>query len=181
MNRYVKEALFGAIGGIAGTFVIQQAMAGISKLQSEEDKKRERQLVREQPPQKLARRIAENVVGVEIDADTKATIGTAIQWSYGIVWGGIYGILRKQFPAISWGAGLPFGVAFGLFGPGVLLPLMDLTPAARRFPLSAHGRGIVSHYAYAAAVEGVCRGCEAVEQALTQQPMRTKPELRQVS
>ena len=52
MNRYIKDALFGAIGGIAGTFVIQQAMAGISKLQSEKDKRRKQELVPEHPTER---------------------------------------------------------------------------------------------------------------------------------
>jgi hypothetical protein len=181
MNRYIKDALFGAVGGIAGTLVIQKMIAGLSKLQSAEDKTREQQLVPEQPLQKLARRISENVLGVEIDTETKATMGQAISWGYGTFWGAVYGILRKRVPAASWGGGLPFGVGLTIFGEGLMLPLLDLSPPAHRFPLSVIGRDIVSHCAYAATVEGICRACEATEQAGTRQPMRTKPELRKVS
>src|SRR5690242_4367280 len=118
MNRYIKDAMFGALGGAAGTFVIQKVMAGISALQSEEDKSRERQLVPEEPPQKLARRISENVIGMEIGEETKAKMGQAIQWGYGIFWGGVYGLLRKRIPAFSRGAAFPFGVSFGLLSQG---------------------------------------------------------------
>src|SRR5437660_3360437 len=108
MNRYIKDALFGAIGGLAGTFVIGKVMGAISQLQSEADKKREKALMPEPPTEKLAWRLSENI-GVELDPSKKATMGQAVQWGYGIFWGGVYGILRNQAPAISWGGGLPFG------------------------------------------------------------------------
>ena len=180
MNRYIKEALFGAIGGVAGTFVILKVMGAISQLQSEADRNREKALVPEPPTEKLARRLSENI-GVALNPQNKAAMGKAVQWGYGIFWGGVYGILRHRVPALSRGAGLPFGVAFGLFGPAVVLPLTGLTPPAHQFPISAHGRGLVSHYAYAATVEGVCRACEAIDRAVTRKPERTKPELRRVS
>src|SRR4051794_10384315 len=100
MNRYVKDAFYGLLGGIAGTYVIGKTMGAIQKLQAEEDKNREQQLIPEPPPEKLARRISENVLGLALEDEKKAVMGTTIQWTYGIVWGGIYGLLRNRVPGI---------------------------------------------------------------------------------
>jgi len=47
MNRYIKDLLFGAIDGVAGTFVFRKVMGAISQRRSEEDKKREKVLIEE--------------------------------------------------------------------------------------------------------------------------------------
>ena len=181
MNRILKDVLYGVIGGVAGTVVIGGAMKTLSNMQSEEDKKREHELVPEQPTEKLARKVSKNVLGVEISRETKTAMGQIVYWGYGIFWGGVYGLLRKRVPLTAWGAGLPFGIGFGLIGPAVMLPALDLTPPATRFPLSAHARGLISHYAYAATVEGLCRVCETIEEKITGKELRTNVELRRAS
>jgi uncharacterized membrane protein YagU involved in acid resistance len=181
MNRTIKDGLFGVAGGVAGTLVIGQVMGALSKLKSEKDKKHDERLVPEPPTEKLAREISENVARVELSKSTKASLGQAVRWGYGIFWGGVYGLLRRRVPAAAWGAGLPFGVAFGLFGPAVMLPAIGLTPPATRFSLAEHASGLASHYAYAATVEGVCSLCETLEAKLCGVESRTKGELREVS
>jgi uncharacterized membrane protein YagU involved in acid resistance len=181
MNRILKDVLYGVIGGVAGTAVIGGTMKAISKLQTDEDQKREHELVPEQPTEKLARKISENVLGVKMSPETKHSMGQVVYWGYGIFWGGVYGLLRKRVSLTAWGVGLPFGIGFSLIGPAVMLPALDLTPPATRFPLSAHARGLISHYAYAATVEGVCRLCENVEEKITVGEPRTNVELRRVS
>jgi uncharacterized membrane protein YagU involved in acid resistance len=178
MNRTIKDALFGVAGGVAGTFVIGQVMGALAKTKSEEDKERDQKLVPEPPTEKLAREVSETA-GIELADDTKATLGTVVQWSYGIFWGGVYGVLRRRLPAISWAAGLPFGVAFGLFGPAVMLPVMGLTPPPTEFSAAEHARGLTAHYAYAATVEGVCQLCDIVDRKVGGQ--HTNAELRRVS
>jgi len=181
MNRILKDVLYGVIGGVAGTAVIGVAMKAISNLQSEEDKKREHELVPEQPTEKLAGIVSENVLGIEMSRETKSSMGKVVYWGYGIFWGGIYGLLRKRVPVLAWGAGLPFGIGFALIGPAVMLPALDLTPPATEFPVSAHARGLISHYAYAATVEGVCRMCETIEEKVMTEEPRTNVELRRAS
>src|SRR5579883_333452 len=170
MNRFIKDAIFGAIGGVAGTFVIKKTMELVSELQSQEDKEIEKRLMKELPHEKLARVIVEYGLGIEITDETKFTLGTVVQWGYGISWGAAYGILRKEFPQVAKAGGLPFGVGLALLGPAVLLPLFNLSPGAHRLPLSAHARGLVSHYAYAAAVQGVCEIGDALEESVAHHP-----------
>jgi uncharacterized membrane protein YagU involved in acid resistance len=181
MNRIIKDAIFGALGGVAGTFVLAQAMKALSKIQPEEDKKLEERLIPEPPPEKLVKTILEDALGLEIRDDTKTQLGKAVQWGYGISWGTAYGVMRHRFPGLATAAGLPFGVGLTLMGWTVLLPAFNLAPAPHKLPVSAHVRGLVSHYGYAAAVEGTCELCELIDRAITSEPAKTKTELRRVS
>jgi putative membrane protein len=181
MNAYIKDALYGAIGGVAGTLVIGKVMSAFTKAQSKEDQNLEKALVQEEPTQRLARRMSKKIVGKSLTRDQKAALGQAIHWGYGIFWGAVYGVLRRRSHAASLAGGLPFGVGFAMFGNTLMLPLMKLTPPAHKFPLSSQVRGIVSHYAYAATVDCVARTAEAVEEKVNPQPKKTKPELRRVS
>src|SRR6516164_6473863 len=156
MNKVIKDAVFGAIGGFAGTFVLNKTMAFLSGYQSNRDKWLERKLIREEPTHALAGKVAQKGFGVELSKDEKKQWGTAISWGYGMAWGAIYGIMCDKIPAASKGAGVPFGIGFGLFGSAVLLPTFDLTPAAIEFPVSSHLVGLAAHCTYAATVEGVC-------------------------
>jgi uncharacterized membrane protein YagU involved in acid resistance len=181
MNKLIKDAIFGAIGGLAGTLVIGQAMKILSKLQPEEDKQLEQRLIREPPPEKLVKTIVEDALGVEIPDETRTKLGQAVQLGYGISWGAIYGVMRNRYPAIAAAGGLPFGVGLSLLGWTVLLPIFNLTPAPHKLPASTHLTGLVSHYAYAATVEGTCELCEAIDRTEMTEPARTKTELRRVS
>jgi uncharacterized membrane protein YagU involved in acid resistance len=156
-------------------------MSGLSKFQPKADLNLEKALVQEQPTEKLAREISREVFGVKLSREQKAALGRAIHWSYGIFWGGAYGVLRRRLRGASWGAGLPFGVAFSLFGNALMLPMMKLTPPARKFPLSSQLRGVASHYAYAATIDCVCNTLERVERRVSSRSLNTKPELRRVS
>jgi uncharacterized membrane protein YagU involved in acid resistance len=181
MNKLIKDAVFGAIGGLAGTLVIGQAMKVLSKLQPEEDRQLEQSLIREPPTEKLVKTIVEDALGVEIPGETRTKLGRAVQLGYGISWGAIYGVMRNRYPAIAAAGGLPFGVGLSSLGWTVLLPMFNLTPAPYKLPVSTHVSGLVSHYAYAATVEGTCELCEAIDRAATTEPARTKTELRRVS
>lgn len=180
MNTIVKDALFGIVGGIAGTAIIGQVMPLIAKLDTEANRNRENELVPEPPTEKLASTASRRVFGTELSGRSKASLGEAVRWGYGLFWGGAYGILRRRVPAIRFAGGLPFGAAMGIIGPAILLPAANLTPGPAEFPVTAHLRGFASHYAYAATVEGVCRLAEKIEEAAGPE-LRTKPELRRVS
>ena len=183
MNKVVKDAVFGAIGGIAGTFVLKKAMGFLAGFQSNRDKWLERELVREEPTQALAGKVAQNGLGIELARDSKKQWGNAISWGYGMAWGAIYGVMRNQVPLTSKAGGVPFGIGFGLFGSAVLLPAFDLTPSVTEFPVSSQLRGLGAHCAYAATVEAVCTTLEAAERAIGTEeiPHKTNPEFRKVS
>jgi putative membrane protein len=184
MNRkLLKDALFGAIGGVAGTYVLGKTVRLLSRFQSNRDKWIERELVREEPTAALTRRVAKTAWGKDLGQDQAKQLGNAVHWGYGIFFGSLYGVLRNRLPAMSTGAGLPFGVALDVFGEGMLLPIFKLSPPATQFPVSTHLRDMTAHYAYTATAECVCATLSAVTEPKrrTERGLRTKRELREVS
>ena len=81
-----------------------------------------------------------------------------IHWGYGIFWGGVYGMLRDEYPAIAKAFGLPFGVAFTAFGEGLLLPSMGLSAPAHKYPASTLVRDVTAHWATRRRTK-VCADC----------------------
>ncbi len=173
MNRRLKNALFGLIGGAVGTFAIDQAIAGLKKLQSSEDKRLEKRLTPKQPTDALAERV--------VGEDKKDVASQTIHWGYGIFWGGVYGFLRQEYPAIAKAFALPFGAGLTIFGEGLLLPSMGLSAPAYKYPASTLVRDVAAHWAYAATAEGTCRLLETIEHAVATPAARTNTELRRVS
>src|SRR5262245_39993344 len=92
-SKVIKDVLFGAIAGLAGTVVIGKTMGLLSRLQNDRDKWVERELVREQPTTAFAKRVAENGFGVDLSEDRAHQLGQAVRWGYGIFWGSVYGVL----------------------------------------------------------------------------------------
>jgi len=173
MNRRLKNAAFGLIGGAAGTFVIDQVIAGLKEFQSREDKNLEKRLTPKQPTDALAERI--------VGEDKKPVMSQAIHWGYGIFWGGVYRVLRDEYPAAAKVFGLPFAAASTAFGEGLLLPSAGLSAPVDRYPASTLVRDVTAHWAYTATTEAVCRLLEAAERAVAAPPKRTNTELRRVS
>jgi hypothetical protein len=181
MKTQMKDVVFGLAGGVAGTFVVGHAMSALSSLQSEKDRRREGRLLQGQPTEKLAKKVAEGVLGRKLTPQERSEWGKAVHWTYGTLWGGLYAILRRRFPGIARAGALPFGISLGLFGNALLLPAAGLTPPAFKFPLSSHVRGALIHYAYGATVEGACRVLELLEGTIVKRPPRTNTALRRVS
>jgi uncharacterized membrane protein YagU involved in acid resistance len=173
MNRRLKNAVFGLIGGAVGTFVIDQAIAGLKKFQSSEDKNLEKRLTPKQPTDALAERI--------VGEDKEDLVSQAIHWGYGIFWGGVYGVLRDEYPTVAKAFGLPFAAAFTAFGEGLLLPSAGLSAPAHKYPASTLMRDVTAHWAYTATTEGMCLLLDKADRALAAPPKRTNTELRRVS
>jgi hypothetical protein len=73
--------------------------------------------------------------------------------TFGILGGVGYLALRRAFPRIGWGYGLPFGAAFFLLVDEILVPALRLTPGPGAFSWKVHGRGAAAHIAYGVAAE----------------------------
>lgn len=154
-KRLLKDTVYGMIGGVVGTIVMGYAANALYSFESEEKKKQEEALRTEPPYEVLARRISNDVLGVEISDGTKARLGQALHWGYGVGWGGLYGALHDRVPALSKAAGVPFGLAFALVGDEGLNTALKLTPPPRAFPMEAHLRGFAAHVVYAVSADAV--------------------------
>jgi hypothetical protein len=156
-GRLLRDIAYGMIGGAIGTLVLDQVANLMYKFEREEKRKQEEKLRRDEPAEVLARRISEDVLGIELSKETKPRLGKVIHWSLGIGAGGLYGALHDCVPVLSKAAGLPYGVAFSLVVDEGLNTALKLTPPPQEFPVEAHVRGLVAHLAYAATLDGVFR------------------------
>src|SRR5262249_22676739 len=109
-KHLLRDIAFGMIGGAVGTLVLDQVASLMYKFEDEEKKKLEESLRKEGPAEVMARRISEDVLGIELSNETKSRLGKVIHCSVGIGVGGLYGALHDRVPALSKAAGLPYGV-----------------------------------------------------------------------
>lgn len=156
-HSILKDALLGALGGIAGTMAMGKLSSFLYKFESEEKKHKEETLRKQPPYQTMAEKMARNILNKELTDQQKKKAGMALHWAYGIGWGALYGVLRKRVPMLSKAAGLPFATAFTLIGDEGMNTAFGVTPPPREFPWEAHARGYAGHIAFTATLEAVSR------------------------
>lgn len=152
----MKDIVYGLIGGLVGTFVMDKVTTAVYKLESDQTKNRESMLMKESAYTVLARRVAEKV-GCHPTDQQASKLGAIFHWAYGITWAGLYGVLRQRVPAFSKAAGLPYALAVWAFGDEWLTTALKISPPPKEFPLAVHLRGLVGHISYVAATDGAYR------------------------
>jgi uncharacterized membrane protein YagU involved in acid resistance len=158
----LKDMLYGAIGGIIGTVVMEQVTDVMYRFESDEKKKKEEWLRSEPPPQAMSRHFTHDVLHVGISEKGLARLGNVVHWGYGMAWGALYGVLHDRVPAFSKAAGLPFGIAFWIVGDELVTTAFKLTPPPQTFPIDAHVRGLAGHLAFTASADGTYRALQKV-------------------
>lgn len=154
--------LKGAVAGAAATWLMNQVTTWIYELEGDEVKKRENDARGDQTAYASAAHELSRLSGLELSREQEATAGTAIHWATGIMAGLKYAMLRRYWPAITAGRGVPYGLAFYLVMDEGLNPLLGLTPGPAAFPWQTHARGAAGHVAFGAVNEGVLRALDAV-------------------
>ncbi len=152
----LQDAVCGMLGGAVATYAMDKITGLMYACESDEVKKKEAALMQEPAYNLLARKLAGRA-GIPLTDPAAAKAGSVFHWSYGVAWGGIYGMLRNQAPLFSKAAGLPFGVSVFVLGDEALNTVLEISPPPQKFPLAVHVRGLVGHVVYAATVDGVCR------------------------
>ena len=88
--------------------------------------------------------LAEKVAGHNLSVDTRETAAQGIEWTLGVVAGGVYGALAEYYPAATSKDGASFGVALealthekALPALGMLRPKEDQTVRERASEMTA--------------------------------------------
>ena len=130
-----KGALAGAVGTAAITLDMQKVPALIERrfdisMTPEPPPDAD---IPEDPRAELAGRVATGVLERPLPEEGKVTAGQAIHWSYGTLWGVVYGILHSglRLPALV--HGMLFGSVVGAVASTVL-PAMGLAPSPTEQP-----------------------------------------------
>jgi hypothetical protein len=118
----------------------------------------------------LGRIAFEQATGREPDDRTEERLSYGVHWGYGILMGGLYGLLRRRasFPDLA--GGLFYSAGLWLFGDELALSLLGLQGGPTAASPPAHANRLGAHLAYGAATAAVTQallaGAEAVEGAV---------------
>ena len=107
--------------------------------------------------ERTASAIAVGVFDHELTEGGKEAAGTAVHYAFGVGTGALYGAAAELAPALTAGAGLPFGAAVWLAADEGLVPLLGLSKTPREYPLSTHAYSLASHFVYGLTTELVRR------------------------
>ena len=183
MNLY-KGVAAGVVGGLAGSFVMNQFQAALGKLMENEDHSHGAQSLQQGSPEHgIGRELAERGVD-EPDDDAAARTGNAISefvfehhltkseketagavahYAMGVASGAMYGAVAEMMPVATVGEGLPFGAAVWVIADEGIVPALGLSRNPTDYPASIHAYSFTSHLVYGLTTELVRR---AIRRAL---------------
>jgi putative membrane protein len=168
----VRGALAGTVAGLAGSAV----MVGFNHLLGatgfgEDDRGGRHQhrrddakpndtdgTISDEPASiKLARAVGERITGAPLTERQKRIGGSLVHHAFGAFTGAMYGALATKLPAVSAGAGLPYGFLVWLVADEAALPLFGLAKAPPNYRAERHAAALATHLAFGLTVEGVRR------------------------
>jgi putative membrane protein len=171
-----KGAAAGLAAGLAATWVMTQFQELSGKLEKrlkeEEDDhsrapqhsaKRGKEESAEQGEQgddatvKAADKLSRALFHHRLTKQEKKTAGPAMHYGFGALTGAAYGALAELAPAVTWGAGVPFGTAVWLAADEISVPVFGLSRPPWEYPPSVHARALGAHLVYGLATEGARR------------------------
>lgn len=155
----------GLLAGLVGTALMdgyQKLVAAVRDSGSASDQPNERKDWSKAPaPAQVGRRVVKGVFKRDVSADRVGLLANVVHWTYGISWGGVYGILQPSVRANPFSHGLAFGAA--VWGVGyVVLPAMKLYKQIWEYPAKTLALDLSYHLAYGLGVARAFRAFEDV-------------------
>jgi hypothetical protein len=153
----------GIAAGLAGTYALDLAQKAANKLRGEETGSEWESWDEAPVPAKIGKRIIEGVFQREVSTDKIELVNNAVHWSYGALWGMLYGLVQGSVRAKPLRLGLVFGA--GVWGFSyVALPVAKLYKPIRAYPPKSLALDLSYHLAYGAAAGATY---EALDRAVT--------------
>ena len=179
-ERSVSKGLAaGLVGGLVSSVVMSQFQALLGKLIEGVERSHGAQSLQQGSPHhgaaaelqergsdderddaamRLANAISVGVFDEELPRSEKHKAGTALHYAYGISMGGLYGAAAELVPALTVGAGLPYGASIWVVADEGVVPALGLSKSPSEYPLSTHAYALASHLVYGLTTELVRRG-----------------------
>ncbi|MBW8873768.1 MAG: DUF1440 domain-containing protein [Acidobacteria bacterium] len=165
-----KGAVAGLAAGLAATYVMTQFQNLSGKLAKalEEDEPQNPQHAADRGKEeggqrdgqqeedatvKTAEAISHGLFHHELTREEKKVAGPAVHYGFGTLTGGAYGALAEVAPAVTRGAGLPFGSAVWLGADEIAVPAFRLSGPPLSHPPAVHARALAAHLVYGLALE----------------------------
>ena len=150
-----KGTVAGLAAGLAATYVMTQFQNLSGKLEkalkAEDQGKKEK--AGDDATVKAASAISRGVFHHALTQKEKEVAGPAVHYGFGTLTGGLYGTLAELSPAVTRGAGLPFGTALWLGADEVAVPAFRLSEPPAAQPPAVHAKALAAHLVYGLTAE----------------------------
>lgn len=169
-SNVLKGAAAGLAAGLAATWVMTQFQHLSKKLQENGQQENPQHSVNrgkaesaQQKEQgddatvKAADKLSRGLFHHPLSQDEKKVAGPAMHYGFGALTGLAYGVLAELAPAVTRGAGAPFGTAVWLGADEVAVPAFGLSGPPWEHPASVHARALAAHLVYGVTTEGLRR------------------------
>jgi len=178
-----KNVVGGAIGGLAGSWAMNQFMAlqhkAVEKAREASKNRGERAVeagreaiagnepsARQHEPQqqgepattKLANVVSEKVFRRKLDERQKKVAEPVVHYTFGALMGAWYGVLAELMPLTTAGMGTFYGAAVWLGADEIAVPALKLSGSPFEYPLSQHASALAAHAVYGLCTDLVRRG-----------------------
>lgn len=145
----VADLFIGAIGGVIGTLLMDQASKAMYSLEDPKTQKYEETLRNDEyPPEVLAGKAIKLATGEQPAAEIKEKLAMPIHTGLGAAAGAVFGAVSRQISAPAVAAGIGFGVVLWAMLDEVGVPLAGLSPLSFKFPWQNHARALANHIVY---------------------------------
>lgn len=156
-----RDLLRGALAGVLASAAVAPVDAVLGQLVSNAQKRRERRVRKGSPHSLAGPRAGARLAGRKLSRKEERLARALFTTSYGIGWGMVYALVRRRFPAVSRGLGLPFAIPFFVACDGVIAPMLGLTPSLHRVPWQIDAKELANHGAWTAGAELLLRRTDA--------------------
>jgi len=174
-----KGLAAGVAGGLAASAVMNQFQALLGRLMEGDERSHGAQSLQQGSPDhgvgrelkerggdeeeddaamRLANVISGEVLDRDLTREEKQSAGTFVHYMFGVTTGAWYGATAEGVPAITAGAGLPFGAFIWITADEGLVPALGLSKPPTEYPLSIHAYALASHLVFGLTTEMVRRG-----------------------
>jgi uncharacterized membrane protein YagU involved in acid resistance len=148
------DIAIGITGGLIATRVTDYAEKALWSATPARERMREPARL-ENSSAKSAARILLERTRCEVSENNVQRAQRAIHYGLGLMWGPLFCLLRRGSGMTPVGAGVASGAALSLIVDETMNPLLGITPPNRRFPASAHVRGLLTHIVWGLTAAGV--------------------------
>jgi rhodanese-related sulfurtransferase len=148
-----RDLVTGMAAGLVGNVAVSLVDAVLTRLVSEEHKRRERRVREGSPHEVGGKRIGEKLAGRTLSATEKREAQIAFTVAYGVLFGALHALTRRRAPRATSLMGLAYGAGFFLACDGLLAPLFRMTPGLRQIPWQFNAKELTNHIAWTAAAE----------------------------
>ena len=162
----VKGAVAGAVGGLAGAYVMGQFQSWWLDLEKRAAPKRRAHAAKDGATDKapeepatvqVAERLAEKLLDSPLPEAMKPKAGEAVHYATGGLIGAAYGIAAEMLAPARWANGMAFGSVVWWVADNMAVPAQGLGKKPEQVPPSKHAYALASHLVYGLVTELVRR------------------------